>query len=322
MRQLRSILLTGGAGFIGSALARHLLKLHGLQRLVVLDKLTYAGNRGHLIGPDQDPRFSFAEGDIVDREFVARLLHDHGITGVFNLAAESHVDRSLLYPDDFVHSNVTGVAHLLEVCRSHAVPLLQCSTDEVHGSVEPPRRFFDSSPLNPSSPYSASKAAADLLCSAAVKSYHQEVVITRSSNNYGPRQHAEKLVPTLVKAAFHDEQLPLYGDGMHIRDWIHVDDHCRGMIAAFKQGISGEVYLFGGACERTNLGIARSVLEVFGKPESLITSVSDRPGHDRRYSIDNTKSFAALGWRPQHIFKTIFPSVVRELAANHHGAQV
>jgi dTDP-glucose 4,6-dehydratase len=321
VRSPRSLLLTGGAGFIGSALARRLLLREDLERLVVLDKLTYAGNRRNLIGPDHDARFHFVEGDIVDRELVARLLHDHRITGVFNLAAESHVDRSIESAEDFVRTNVTGVANLLDVCRASCVPLLQCSTDEVYGSVKPPGRFTDHSRLNPSSPYSASKASADLLCLAAVKTHQQDVVITRCSNNYGPRQHAEKLIPTLVRAALRDETLPIFGDGMDIRDWIHVDDHCHGLIAAFLRGHRGGVYLFGGQCERTNLGIARDVLAVLGKPESLIGFVPDRPAHDRRYAVDVTKSVAFFGWRPERKFRSGFPSVVRELAANYHAAK-
>lgn len=322
MRQLRSILLLGGAGFLGSSLARHLLKLEGVARLVVLDKLTATGNRGNLIGPDQDPRFLFVEGDLGDQELVARLLHDNGISSVFNLACESRDDGSRNARDVQLSGNVASVMALLEVCRSSAATLLQCSTDAVYGSVDPPDRFIDASQLAPSSSFAACKAAADLICHAAVKTFEQDVVITRSSNNYGARQHADKFVPTLVKAAYHDNPLPVCGDGMNIRDWIHVDDHCRGLIAAYHKGTSGGVYLFGGACERTNLGMARSVLEVFTKPESLITSVNDRPGHDRRRSIDNAKSFAALGWRPQHRFQSVFPSVVRELAANLHSAPV
>ncbi len=321
MRQFRSILLTGGAGFIGSALARQLLNNEELRRLVVLDKLTYAGSRGNLIGPDQDPRFLFVEGDIGDRELVARLLREHDVCGVFNLAAESHVDRSIQNPDDFILTNVTGTANLLEVCRAAGVPMLQCSTDEVYGVAVPPAKFTDRSPLNPTSPYSASKAAADLLCLAARKTYGQDVVITRSSNNYGLRQHAEKLIPTLVAAALNDQPLPIYGDGMHIRDWIHVDDHCRGLVAAYSQGAAGSVYLFGGRCERTNLGVARNILEILGKPESLISFVKDRPGHDARYAVDNTKSLAHFGWRPQHRFRAVFPSVVRGLAANLTAAK-
>ena len=316
MRELRSILLTGGAGFIGSALARHLLREESLQHLVVLDKLTYAGKRGNLIGPDQDPRFVFVEGDIADRELTASLIDEHGINGVFNLAAESHVDRSIDSPEDFVATNITGTANLIEVCRAACVSLLQCSTDEVYGSIDPPGRFSTLSPLNPSSPYSASKAAADLLCLAAVKTHGQDIVVTRCTNNYGPRQHAEKLVPVLVARALRDESLPIYGDGRHIRDWIHVDDHCRGLVLAFTRGAPGEVYLFGGQCERTTLGMARSVLDVLGKPETLITHVADRPGHDRRYAVDIARSVASLGWECRCKFRSSFPSVVRELAAN------
>lgn len=318
MRQLRSILLPGGAGFIGSALVRHLLRAEGLERLIVLDKLTYAGNRGNLIGPDQDPRFGFVEGDIADRELTASLLHEHRITGVFNLAAESHVERSLDSPAAFLHSNVIGTSRLVETCRAAAVPLLQCSTDEVYGSVSPPECFVEIKPLNPTTPYAASKAAADFFCLAATRCHEQDIVITRSSNNYGPRQHAEKLVPALVHAAFHDQPVPIHGDGMQIRDWMHVDDHCRGMITAFLRGHAGAVYLLGGQCERTNLGIARSVLEILAKPTSLITHVPDRPGNDRRYAVDFSKAVAGLSWRPQHRFRASFPLVVREIATNLH----
>lgn len=316
MRDFRSILLTGGAGFIGSSLARHLLRREDVQRLVVFDKLTYAGKQANLIGPDRDPRYRFVQGDINDLRLVLQLMQEHQITGVLNLAAESHVDRSLEFPDDFVLTNVAGTARLLEACRSRGIPMLQCSTDEVYGSIDPPLRFTENSKLNPTSPYSASKTSADLLCLAAYKSYGQDIVITRCSNNYGPRQHAEKLVPTLVRTAFQDQQLPLYGDGMHIRDWIHVDDHCRGLIEAYHRGASGGVYLFGGRCERTNIGVARTILEILGKPQSLISFVNDRPGHDRRYAVDNTKSWSSFGWRPQKNFATAFPEVVRELCAN------
>ena len=320
MRNLRSILLTGGAGFIGSSLARHLLLAEELQRLIVLDKLTYAGNRGHLIGPDQDPRFAFIEGDISDRDLVSRLLQEHEVTGVFNLAAESHVARSLEAKEVFVTSNVAGTLQLVEACREFHVPLLQCSTDEVYGSVDPPGRFVEISRLNPTTPYAASKAAADLFCLTAVRCHGQDIIIPRSSNNYGPRQHVEKLVPRLVNNAFSNQPLELHGDGMHIRDWMHVDDHCRGMISAFRKGQPGAVYLFGGQCERTNLGMARSVLEILGKPSSLLTHVPDRAGNDRRYAVDFSKAVAGLDWRPKHRFRSSFPIVVRELAANLRNA--
>ena len=322
MRQLRSILLTGGAGFIGSALVRHLLRAKGLERLVVLDKLTCAGNRGNLIGPDQDPRLDFVEGDIADHELTNRLLREHHITGVFNLAADSHIERSLQSPADFVHNNVLGTSCLVETCRSAAVPLLQCSTDEVYGPVSPPDRSVEIKPLNPTNPCAASKAAADLFCLAAARCHGQDIVITRSSDNYGPRQHAEKLVPTFVHAAFHDQPILIPGHGMQIRDWIHVDDHCRGMIAAFLKGQPGAVYLLGGQCERTILGIARSVLEILGKPSSLITHAPETPDNDERHAVDCSKAVAGLGWKPQERFRSSFPLVVREIAANLQGSGV
>ena len=316
MRSFRSILLTGGAGFIGSSLARQLLEVEGLERLVVLDKLTYAGRRENLNGPDQDPRFEFVEGDIADRPFVADLLRQYAITGVFNLAAESHVDRSIDCADDFVATNIVGTANLLECCRKAFTPMLQCSSDEVYGSILPPEKFTEDLPLLPSSPYSASKAAADLLCHAAFTTYQQDVLVTRSSNNYGPRQHSEKFIPTIIRHAVQDETIPLYGNGMQIRDWMHVDDHCRGMITAFLRGRPGEIYNFGGHCERTNLGMTRSVLKALGKPESLIGSTSDRLGHDQRYAVDTTKALRHLGWSPQIKLLAAIPKVVRELAAN------
>ena len=320
MRQLRSILLTGGAGFIGSALVRHLLRAKGLERLVVLDKLTCAGNRGNLIGPDQDPRLEFVEGDIADHDLTSHLLQEHHITGVFNLAAESHAERSLESPADFVYNNVLGTSRLVETCRSAAIPLLQCSTDEVYGPVSPPDRSVEIKPLNPANPYAASKAAADLFCLAAARCHEQDIVITRSSDNYGPRQHAGKLVPSFVHAAFHDQPLAIPGDGLRIRDWIHVDDHCRGMIAAFLKGQPGAVYLLGGQCERTTLGMARSILEILGKPSSLITHVPETPDDDERHAVDFSKAVAGLGWRPQERFRTSFPLVVREIAANLQGS--
>ena len=245
MRQLRSILLAGGAGFIGSALARHLLRVEGLETLIVLDKLTCPGNRGNLIGPDQDPRVHFVEGDIQDRELTGHLLREHDITGVFNLAAETHSGRPLDSPVDFVHPNVLGTSRLLETCRVSGVPLLQCSTSKVYGQVSAPNRAVEINPLNPSTPYTASKASADLFCLAAARSHGQDIIITRSTSNYGPREHPEKLVPSLVHAAFHDLPVPIRGEGTQSRDWIHVDDHCRGMIAAFSKGQPGAVYLLG-----------------------------------------------------------------------------
>jgi len=316
VRQLRSILLAGGAGFIGSALARHLLRVEGLETLIVLDKLTCPGNRGNLIGPDQDPRVHFVEGDIQDRELTGHLLREHDITGVFNLAAETHSGRPLDSPVDFVHPNVLGTSRLLETCRVSGVPLLQCSTSKVYGQVSAPNRAVEINPLNPSTPYTASKASADLFCLAAARSHGQDIIITRSTSNYGPREHPEKLVPSLVHAAFHDLPVPIRGEGTQSRDWIHVDDHCRGMIAAFSKGQPGAVYLLGGQCERTELGMARSILEILGKPTSLITHVTEQPVKDARYAVDFSKAIASLSWHPQERFRSSFPLVVREIAAN------
>ena len=322
MRQLRSILLTGGAGFIGSALVRHLLRVEGLEHLVVLDNLSGTGNRRNLIGPDRDSRLAFVEGDVTSHELTAHLLQEHHITGVFNLAAESHVERSLESPMEFVHNNVIGTSHLVEACRTGGVPLLQCSTSEVYGPVSPPDRSVEIKPLNPTNPYAASKGAADLFCLAAASCHGQDIVITRASANYGPRQDAGQLVPTFVHAAFHDQALPIPGNGMQIRDWIHVDAHCRGMIAAFQKGQPGAVYLLGGQCERTTLGIARSILEIMGKPSSLVTHVPETPDNDERHAVDFSKAMAGLDWKPRERFRDSFPLVVREIAANLHDSAV
>ncbi|MDP0492585.1 MAG: dTDP-glucose 4,6-dehydratase [Verrucomicrobiota bacterium JB023] len=315
MRRLGNVLVTGGAGFIGSSLVRHLLRQEGVGKVLVLDKLTYAGNRANLDGPDRDPRFLFAEGDVNDRGLVSELMEREGITGIFHLAAESHVDRSIEDSTDFIATNVCGTGTLLEVARAAGVPLLHCSTDEVYGSIESPGKAKEDAPLNPSSAYAASKAGADLLCLAAARTHRQDVIITRCTNNYGPRQYPEKLIPFFIKKALRDEPLPLYGDGLQIRDWIHVDDHCRGMLAAWKTGKVGQIFHFSGHCERTNIGIARSILDALRKPHSLLSHVDDRPGHDRRYSLDTEKSLMWFGWQPEVSFKEGFPDVVRALAA-------
>ncbi|MEJ6580307.1 MAG: dTDP-glucose 4,6-dehydratase [Akkermansiaceae bacterium] len=315
MRSLRSLLITGGAGFIGSALVRKLLERDDLERLTVLDKFTYAGNRANLSGPDQDPRFRLIEGDILDRNLVQQILADHQCSGLLNLAAETHVDRSIARADDFVVTNIAGVSNLLDACRAANVPLLQCSTDEVYGPTPFPQQFDEFARLNPSSPYSASKASADLLVRAAHTTYRQDVVIARCTNNYGPRQHREKLIPTLIFHALRDEPLPLYGSGRQIRDWIHVDDCSLGLIAAFEKGQANRVFNLGAKCERTNLGIARTILSQLQKPESLITHVDDRPGHDIRYALNVRTALTALQWRARIPFRSGFEATVRELAA-------
>lgn len=314
MRSFRSVLLTGGAGFIGSTLARLLLERDDLQRLVVLDSLTYAGNRGNLNGPDRDPRFHFVEGDIGDLALVSRLLAEHRCTGILNLAAESHVDRSIADPSLFISTNVGGTSVLLTAAREAKVPFLQCSTDEVYGPIAFPKQADEATKLRPSSPYSASKASADLLALAAQTTYGQDVVIVRCTNNYGPRQHPEKLIPRFIYHALRDQALPIYGSGQQIRDWIHVEDCAKGIIAAFERGYSSRVYHLGAKFERTNLGIARNILKILHKPESLMTHVPDRLGHDNRYAIDARLALIELGWRARIPFRSGFEQVVRELS--------
>jgi dTDP-glucose 4,6-dehydratase len=319
VRSLRSILLTGGAGFVGSSLARHLLALPEVECLVVLDRLTGGGKRGNLIGPDQDPRFVFVEGDVGNGALIRHLLELHEATGIFHLAAETPVaqpDGPDGHASTFLSANVSGTNTMLEAARLASVPFLHCSTDQVYGSVEAPDRFTEESALQPVSLYDVSKASADLLCLAASANRQQEVVITRSSRNYGPRQHAGEFIPTLVSGAIHDEELTLDGEERRIHDWIHVDDHCCGMIMAFTRGPSGNIFNFGGNCERTNLGIARSILALFGKPESLLETGSRQSGHPRRSAVDSGKAVRYFGWTPKCQFQTAFPAVIRELAAD------
>ncbi|MGJ8724646.1 MAG: dTDP-glucose 4,6-dehydratase [Roseibacillus sp.] len=316
MRSLQSILLTGGAGFIGSSLARHLLAEEDLGTLVVLDKLTYAGNRSNLALPEQDPRCHFVQGDICDGALLERLIQEHNITGIFHLAAESHVDRSIEDSENFVISNVVGTATLLAAAQKHNLPLLHCSTDEVYGPIPSPEKAKETSPLLPSSPYAASKASADLLCLAATHTHSVETIITRCTNNYGPRQHPEKLIPLFIQKALRDQPLPIYGSGHQIRDWIHVDDHCEGLLAAWRRGKSGEIYHFSGHRERTNLGMARSILDALRKPHTLIEHVPDRLGHDERYALDTEKALMWFGWQPKADFREAFPEVVRALSVD------
>ncbi|MGC6580832.1 MAG: dTDP-glucose 4,6-dehydratase [Akkermansiaceae bacterium] len=315
MRSLKSVLVTGGAGFIGSALVRKLLLRSEVERLIVLDSLTYAGNLQKLVGPDQDPRFHFTQGDVNDRELVLRILSEGQVSGTFHLAAESHVERSISSPEEFIRTNIAGTSSLLEATRSHCCPMVVCSTDEVYGSTPAHTRFSESSPLNPSSPYSASKASADLLAFAAVKTYGQDVVVSRCTNCYGPRQHPEKLIPRLIFHALRDMPLPIYGSGQQIRDWMHVDDCALGLIAAFERGGTGQIYHLGANTEHTNLGIARSILKKLHKPESLISHVTDRLGHDSRYALDVRRALQTLGWKARIPFRTGFEETVRELSS-------
>lgn len=314
MRDLRAILVTGGAGFIGSSLVGHLLRESDVELLVVLDKLSYAGSVENLSESDQDPRFRFVKGDVSDRPLLCELFERYKFSAIFHLAAETHVDRSIEGGRDFATSNVLGTVTLLEVARENGCPLLHCSTDEVYGPIEIPQKAVESDPLSPSSPYAASKASADLFCRAAFTTHGQDIIVTRCTNNYGPRQHREKLIPHFVAKALRDEKLPIYGNGTQTRDWIHVDDHCEGLIAAWRRGKGGQIYHFAGHCERTNIGMARSILTCLRKPHTLIEHVADRPGHDIRYALDTEKTLMWFGWQPKRRFPDVFPDVIRALS--------
>lgn len=309
------LLVTGGAGFIGSNFIRYLLREYPGYRVVNLDKLTYAGNLENLRDLEGNPRYHFVRGDIADRRLVDGLCA--GVQAIVNFAAESHVDRSIEDPGVFLKTNVEGTQVLLEGARKHAVGrFIQVSTDEVYGSLGPTGYFTEETPLAPNSPYSASKAAADLLVRAYHETYGLPAMITRCSNNYGPYQFPEKLIPLFVTNALEDKPLPLYGDGLNVRDWIHVEDHCRALDLVLHRGRPGEVYNIGGGNECTNLEITRGILEVLGKPESLVTFVADRPGHDRRYAIDASKIRRELGWEPRIPFAEGLRATVRWYVEN------
>jgi dTDP-glucose 4,6-dehydratase len=305
------ILVTGGCGFIGSNFISHLLESNRELRVVNLDALTYAGNHANLAAWANDSRYEFVKGDISNREAV-RTAIGVGVEAIINFAAESHVDRSIHDSGPFLRTNVIGTQVLLDAAREFAVPrFVQISTDEVYGSLGATGYFSEETPLAPNSPYAASKAAADLL----VRSYHHTfglpVLITRCSNNYGPRQFPEKLIPLFVTNLMRDEPVPVYGDGLNVRDWIHVRDHCRAVECVWRQGRIGEVYNIGGRSERTNLELCHTLLKVLQKPTTLIRFVKDRPGHDRRYAIDCSKIERELGWKPEWNFEDGLRDTIR-----------
>ena len=294
----RAILVTGGAGFIGSNFVRYFLGRHPADRVVNLDKLTYAGNLDSLAEIAGDERHEFVRGNIADRGLVRRLAAR--VDAIVNFAAESHVDRSIAGAEVFVRTNVLGTQVLLEAARAAGVPrFVQVSTDEVYGSLGPRGAFTEESPLRPNSPYSASKAGADLLVRAYHHTFGLGAVVTRCSNNYGAYQHPEKLIPSFIIKALAGQPLPVYGDGLAVRDWLHVEDHCRALDLVLDAGRPGEVYNIGGSSERTNLEITTAILAHLGKPPSLVRFVPDRPGHDRRYAVDWGKINRELGWRPE-----------------------
>jgi dTDP-glucose 4,6-dehydratase len=299
-----NVLVTGGCGFIGSNLV-HWLRRHRPQWTVVnLDKLTYAGNLENLTALEGDPKHLFVQGDVANRELVDHVLRTHRIDAIMHLAAESHVDRSILGPEAFIKTNVLGTQVLLEAARHAKISrFLMVSTDEVYGSLGPTGLFSETTPLAPSSPYSSSKASADLIALSYEHTFGLDVVVTRCSNNYGPYQFPEKLIPLMVLNALHDKPLPVYGDGLNVRDWLHVDDHCSALVTVLEKGKKGRVYNIGGNSERTNIVIVKTILQAVGKPETLIKYVTDRPGHDRRYAIDASKIRAELGWQPSYVFE-------------------
>ncbi|MEW5739893.1 MAG: dTDP-glucose 4,6-dehydratase [Myxococcota bacterium] len=299
-----NVLVTGGCGFIGSNLVRYLRKHRPTWTVVNLDKLTYAGNLENLKDLEGDPRHVFVRGDIGNRELVDHLILQHRVDAIMHLAAESHVDRSILGPEAFIVANVLGTNVLLEAAR-HAklARFLMVSTDEVYGSLGPTGHFTETTPLDPSSPYSASKASADLITLAYEHTFGLDVVVTRCSNNYGPYQFPEKLIPLMIANALADKPLPVYGDGKNVRDWLQVEDHCAALTLALEKGQKGGVYNIGGSSERENIQIVKAILAALGKPESLIKYVKDRPGHDKRYAIDASKIKRELGWTPAHTFE-------------------
>lgn len=297
---MKTILVTGGAGFIGSNFCRYMLGKYPHYDIIVLDALTYAGNPDNLLDIKDDPRFRFVHGDIRDKSVVDPLVRE--ADAVVNFAAETHVDRSIADPGSFVLTDVYGVFTLLEACRSHGIErFLHVSTDEVYGSIEQ-GSFKEGDPLEPNSPYSASKAGGEFLARSYYVTYGLPILITRGSNNYGPYQYPEKLIPFFITNALEDKPLPVYGDGQQVRDWIYVLDHCEGIDVVLHHGEPGQVYNIGGGNERTNLEITKRILALLNKPESLIKFVADRPGHDRRYSLDCSK-IRKLGWSPRHPFE-------------------
>ncbi|KPV42477.1 dTDP-glucose 4,6-dehydratase [Alicyclobacillus ferrooxydans] len=297
------ILVTGGAGFIGGNFIRYMCKTHPQDMILNFDTLTYAGNLESLANVEDVPNYHFIRGDITSKHDVEQIFRQ-GIDIVVNFAAESHVDRSILDPAAFVRTNVLGTQILLEKARMCDIQkFVQVSTDEVYGTLGTTGYFTEESPLLPNSPYSASKAGADCLVRAYHETYGLPVNITRCSNNYGPYQFPEKLIPLMIINALHDQPLPVYGDGLNIRDWLHVEDHCRAIDLVLHEGRDGEVYNVGGDNERANIEIVKSILKQLDKPESLIQFVEDRLGHDRRYAIDASKIRKELGWEPRYTFE-------------------
>jgi len=336
MGKMKTVLVTGGAGFIGSNFIYYMLARHSQITIVNLDALTYAGNLSTLDAISSDTRYSFVKGDICDRALINELFTQYKFDTIVNFAAESHVDRSITDPDIFLKTNVLGTQVLLDVAKVYwkkepdnkytreyesGVKFLQVSTDEVYGSLGSTGLFTETTPLAPNSPYSASKAAADLIVRAYHETYGMPVNITRCSNNYGPYQFPEKLIPLMIYNCMQNKKLPVYGDGLQVRDWLYVEDHCAAIETVIKKGEIGEVYNIGGNNEKANIEIVNLLLQTLGKDESLIEYVEDRPGHDRRYAIDNSKITTELGWSPAYDFEKGMATAIEWYLSNQEWIQ-
>ena len=317
---MKKLLVTGGAGFIGGNFVYYMLENYPETKLVCLDALTYAGNLETLKGAFGNPNFKFVKGDITDRKFIYELFEKEGFDTVVNFAAESHVDRSIEEPEVFLKTNILGTQVLLDACNKYSVPRFhQVSTDEVYGDLpldRPDLMFTEDTPIHTSSPYSASKASADLLVLAYHRTFGTPVTVSRCSNNYGPYQFPEKLIPLMIANATHGKALPVYGEGLNVRDWLYVEDHCRAIAMILDNGRIGEVYNIGGHNERANIQVVKTIIKALGKSEDLITYVKDRPGHDRRYAIDPKKISDELGWQPLTLFDEGIEKTIRWYVEN------
>ncbi|MFC4710150.1 dTDP-glucose 4,6-dehydratase [Enterococcus eurekensis] len=333
---MKTILITGGAGFIGSNFVKLMLDRHPEYKIINIDALTYAGNLETLKDIDTNPNYEFIKADIRNREQIEDIFRDNEITAVVNFAAESHVDRSIEDPEIFLTTNILGTQVLLDTAKKYwkidpadkystdykpGVKFLQVSTDEVYGALGETGMFVETMPLMPNSPYSASKASADMIVRAYHETYGMPVNITRCSNNYGPYQFPEKLIPLMINNCLVEKDLPIYGDGMQVRDWLHVSDHCAAIDTVLHKGIDGEVYNIGGNNEKSNIELVKLIISTLGKSEDLIKHVKDRPGHDRRYAIDNTKITTELGWAPAYTFEQGIKETIQWYLDNNEWAE-
>lgn len=304
---MKKMLITGGAGFIGSNFIHYILSKYNDYQVINLDKLTYAANLDNLKDIEDNKNYRFIHGDIVDQEFIFKLFENEKFDIVINFAAESHVDNSILNPQIFTITNILGTQVLLDACRKYNIKRFhQISTDEVYGELPLDDKsilFTEKTPLNPSSPYSASKASADMLVKSYYRTYSLPITISRCSNNYGPYQHLEKLIPLMISKAINNDNLPVYGNGLNVRDWLHVYDHCTAIDLIIHEGKIGEIYNIGGNNEKSNIDVVKIILKELGKSEKLIKYVNDRPGHDLRYAIDSTKIKTTLNWKPVYSFE-------------------